>query len=100
MYSQFPFAVQTHSFLRSICRHLHSYEITQKHTHSNTLPQHLVDMLLNSFVLSCCIRAGKTSLFKVLPSPSGKLCNISEFVMFGWLAVAYWLDGLGWLGLG
>ena len=48
LFYQFPFAVQTHSLLRSICRHLISQEIVQKHIHLDIIWHRIHDLFSHS----------------------------------------------------
>ena len=50
LYYQFPFAVQTHAFLRSICRHLH---FVRNHTKTHTF-RHNTAQFEGEFVKFVC----------------------------------------------
>ena len=97
LYYRFPFAVQTHTFLRSICRHSH---FTRNHTKTHTFRHNIAQFSNN--LSNSCVFTMFYSLFENIPiysdsEPSGKTI---QFVSICHVWVACWLGAvwMGWAG--
>ena len=103
LYYQFPFAVQTYAFLRSICRHSH---FVRNHTKTVTFKYNITHSSWDffKFVCFCSVsfalqKRHYLQWFRALEE-NHTFCNnlsclwLAGWVLFGWGGVA----GLGWLG--
>ena len=99
LYYQFPFAVQMHVLLRSICRHLH---FVRNHTKTHTF-RHNITHFLWEFVKSVCFYGVLFALqkrrylqwFRALEE-NHTICN--NLSCLGGLLAGCCVDGVGWLG--